>query len=84
MFAGEAGLVGEEEEGLDAGQAPAAALARRDDGVAHAAVRQPAWAAAVQATVPGGIQLARGGNLCAPLPAVCLGLFQRQLVGRGT
>lgn len=79
VLVGEAGLVGEQEEGLDAGQAPPAALAGRDDGVAHTAVGQPARAAAVQAAIPGGIQLARGGNLCTPLPAVSPGLFQRQL-----
>lgn len=84
VLVGEAGLVGEEEERLDARQAPSTALAGRDDGVAHTAVGQPAWAAAVQATVPGGVQLARGGDLRTPLPAVCPGLLQRQLVGGGT
>lgn len=84
VFVGEAGLVGEEEEGLDTRQAPTAALAGCDDGVAHTAIGQPAWAAAVQATIPGGVQLARGGDLCTPLPAVCLSLFQRQLVWGGT
>lgn len=32
------------------------------DGVADAAVQQPAWAALVEALVPGGIQLPGGGQ----------------------
>lgn len=84
MLVGEAGLVGEEEESLDTRQAPTTALAGCDNGIAHAAISQPAGAAAVQSAIPGGIQLARGGNLCTPLPAVCLGLLQRQLVWGGT
>lgn len=84
VLVGEAGLVGEEEEGLDTRQAPTTALARCDDGVSHAAISQPAGAAAIQATIPGCIQLACGGDLCTPLPAVFLGLLQCQLVWGST
>lgn len=84
MLVGKAGLVGEEEERLDTRQAPTAALAGCDNGIAHTAIGQPAWAAAVQAPVPGCIELARGGNLCTPFPAVSPCLLQRQLVWGGT
>jgi hypothetical protein len=80
----ESRLVGKDEEGLDARQTPTTALTGCNDGVAHTAISQPAWAAAIQATIPGCIQLASGGNLCTPLPAVCPCLLQCQLVWRGT
>lgn len=83
LLAGEAGLVGEEEEGLDSRQTPTTALAGSDDGVAHAAISQPAGAASVQATIPGCIQLACTGNLCTPFQTVVPGLLPGQLAGRG-
>lgn len=84
VLVGEARLVGKEEKSLDTREAPTTALAGCDDGVAHTAISQPAWAAAVQATIPGCIQLARGCNLSTPLLAVRTCLLQRQLVWRGT
>lgn len=84
MLVGKAGLVGEEEERLDTRQAPPAALAGCHDGVAHAAIGQPARAAAVQAAIPGCIELARGGDLRTPLPAVRPCLLPCQLVCGGT
>lgn len=53
LLAGEASLIGEEEEGLDSWQTPTTALAGSDDGVAHTAVSQPTGAASVQAAIPG-------------------------------
>lgn len=84
LLAGEASLIGEEEEGLDSWQAPTTALAGSDDGVAHTAVSQPAGAASVQATIPGCIELARTGNLCAPFQTVVPSLLPCQFTGRGT
>lgn len=84
MLIREAGLVGEEEQSLDTRQAPTTALAGRDDGVAHTAIGQPAWAAAVQATIPCCIQLARGGDLCSTLLAVYPCLLQCQFVWGST
>lgn len=83
LLAGEASLVGKEEEGLDSRQAPATALAGRDDGVAHAAVSQPAGATSVQATIPGCVQLARARDLCTAFQTVVPSLLPRQLAGRG-
>lgn len=84
VLVGEASLIGEEEEGLDARQAPTTALTGGDNGIAHTAISQPAWAAAVQAAIPGCIQLTRGGNLGTPLPAVRPCLLPCQLAWRGT
>lgn len=52
LLAGEASLVGKEEEGLDSWQASPTALAGRDDGVPHTAISQPARATSVQAAIP--------------------------------
>lgn len=58
----EACLVGVEVDSSHAWLVSAAGRPRGDDGVTEAAVRQPASVALVQASAPGGIELARGGQ----------------------
>lgn len=58
----EACLVGVEVDGSHAWLVPATGRPRGDYGVAEAAIGQPASIALVQATAPGGIELARGGQ----------------------
>lgn len=70
---GEAGAVGELVEGPDARGLAAAFPAREPDGVADAAVGQPAWVALVQALTPRQVELSRGGQRSPPAPAVPLG-----------
>lgn len=55
-------LVGIEVDGSHTWLVPAAGGPRGDDGVAEAAVRQPAGIALVQAAAPGGVELAGGGE----------------------
>lgn len=83
LLAGEASLVGKKEEGLDSWQAAPTALAGCDDGVAHAAISQPAGATSVQATIPGCVQLACASDLCTVFQTVVPSLLPRQLAGRG-
>jgi len=61
-------------DGADAGFPAATALPGDDDGVAHAAVGQPARAAVVEPVVPCRVQLGRGGQLSPLALAVGLGL----------
>lgn len=58
----EACLVGVEVDGSHAWLVPATGRPSGDYGVAEAAVGQPASIALVQATAPGGVELARGGQ----------------------
>ena len=58
----EARLVGVEVDGSHARFVPATGGPWGDDGVAEAAVSQPAGVALVQTTAPGGVELARGGQ----------------------
>lgn len=58
----EACLVGVEVDGPHAWLVPTTGGSWGDDGVAQAAVCQPAGVALVQAAAPGGIELARGGQ----------------------
>lgn len=70
---GEAGLVVVLVHGPDARRVPPAGGARAHDGVAQAAIGQPARVAPVQTLLPGGVQLAnRGQRGVLPL-AVLLG-----------
>lgn len=74
-------LVGEADE-AHGGLAGAAALPRPGDGVAHAAVRQPARVAAVVAQqLPGGEDLPHLGDLGPVLQARLHGLVVGQLGG---
>lgn len=78
----EARLVAVAVDGPDPRLAASTALPGGHDGVAHAAVRQPARAAVVQALVPGGVELSGGGQLRPVAQAVGLGLREGQaLVG---
>lgn len=52
------------------------------DGVAHAAVSQPAGTAHVHAALPGQVQLARGGQPGAQPPALIGGLLEGELLWR--
>lgn len=52
------------------------------DGVAHAAVSQPAGAAHVHAALPGQVQLACGGQPGAQPPALIGGLLEGELLWR--
>ena len=80
---GEAGLVLELVQCPDPQQPPAALRPGHGDGVAHAAVRQPAVVAAVEARPPGGVQLARGRQHRVPGQTLLTGLLQGQLGGDG-
>lgn len=53
------------------------------DGVAHAAVRQPAVIAAVQPLPPGGKQLSRRSQDGVVLLALVLGLLQGEFIAEG-
>lgn len=79
---GEAGAVGEAVDGPHAGGRAAAAPARGLDGVAHAAVRQPARVALVQALVPGQVQLPDRGQRGALAAALGTRAGQGQAAGR--
>lgn len=59
---GEAGLVGVEVDSSHAWLVPTTGRPRGDDGVAEAAVSQPASVALIQAMAPGRVELARGGQ----------------------
>ena len=80
---GEASLVLKLVQRPDPQQPPAALRPGHGDGVAHAAVRQPAVVAAVEAHPPGGVQLARGGQDRVPGLTHPPGLLQGQLGGDG-
>lgn len=67
----------------DSGFASSAALPRRDDGVAYAAVCQPPRTAVVQPVVPGCVQLGCGGQLGAVAQAERLGLPEGEPLGGG-
>lgn len=58
----EAGLVGVEVDSSHARFVPTAGRPRGDDGVSEAAICQPASIALVQATAPGSVELASGGQ----------------------
>lgn len=58
----EARLVGVEIDGSHAWLVPTTGGPWGDNRVAEAAIRQPAGVALVQASAPGGIELARGGQ----------------------
>lgn len=53
------------------------------DGVAHAAVGQPASAAHVHPALPGQVELARGGQSRPQPPALIGCLLERELLRRG-
>ena len=53
---------------------------RGDDGVAEAAVGQPASIALVQALAPGGVELARGGQCGVVGFTECQGLLKGELL----
>lgn len=78
---GEAGAVGVVVQRSDARLLPAAVPPGLVDGVAHAAVGQPACVAAVVALqLPGCEHLSHLGNLSAILPARLHGFIVRQLL----
>ncbi|KAF3839141.1 hypothetical protein F7725_017858 [Dissostichus mawsoni] len=56
---------------------------RGDDGVSHAAVRQPPRAAEVQAVAPGGVELSRGDQLRPVTQAECLRLPEGEALRGG-
>lgn len=68
----EAGLVSEAVDGFDTRLRPAATLSRCYDGIADAAIRQPAGAAPIQTFTPRQVQLCRRGQLRSCLSAVRL------------
>lgn len=70
---GEASAVGVRVDGAHAGLVPAAVLPRDVDGVADAAVSQPARVALVQAGLPGQVELTHCGQLGSKGVAVCGG-----------
>jgi len=77
VLVGEACPVGEGVDDVHPGLAPAAVGPGAGDGVADAAVQQPARPALVQPLAPGGVQLTRGGQRGVEFLAV----LHRLLVG---
>lgn len=80
---GEAGLVVVLVHGPDSGRVPSAGGTGADDGVAQAAVGQPARVAPVQALLPGGVQLAHRGQSGVLAVAVLLSLGEGELLWLG-
>lgn len=70
---GEASAVGVAVDGAHAGLVAAAVLPGHVDGVADAAVGQPARVALVQAGLPGQVELTHSGQLGSKRVAVCGG-----------
>lgn len=80
---GEAGLVVVLVHGPDSWRIPSAGGTGADDGVAQAAVSQPARIAPVQALLPGGVQLAHRGQSGVLAVAVLLSLREGELLRLG-
>lgn len=80
---GEASAVGIVVDCPHPGFVPAAVLPRDVDGVAYAAVGQPAGVALVQAGLPGEVELPDGGQLGSQGVAVGGGCGQAQLLRHG-
>lgn len=70
---GEASAVGVTVHGAHARLVPATVLPRHVDGVADAAVSQPAGVALVQSGLPGQVELTHSGQLGSKGVAVCGG-----------
>ncbi len=79
----EASLVVKTVKGFDACLRPSAALSRGYDGVADAAIRQPARTATVQTFTPRKVQLCCCSKLCSCSSAVWLRFIKRQLLWNG-
>lgn len=77
---GEARLVVVLVQGPDARRVPPAGGAGAHDGVAQAAVGQPARVAPVQALLPGGVELANGGQRGVLALTVLLGFWEGELL----
>lgn len=80
---GEARLVVVLVHGPDARRVPAAGGPGADDGVAQAAVGQPARVAPVQALLPGGVELPNRGQRGVLALAVLLGFWEGELLRLG-